>query len=774
MSTPTDPLYSLQSYLTGDWGINLGDVWDEYTGDGVVVAVHDQGIDFDHPDLDDNLDTDRSFNAWTGGPGGMPLDPDAPLDFDDHGTAVAGIIAAERNGEGVVGIAYNATLLSYYDPLLLETVPIAVANARARAAAEADVVNGSWGFGNTFRFGDPNTAFLDDFGSAEYAKALAATRDFAAENGRDGLGTILVQSAGNAYGTGDNTNLHSFQNNRWTITVGATGVLSGDITDFSSQGATILVGAPGDFIFTTDRTGPDGYDEKGDYTAFNGTSAAAPIVSGIVALMLEANPNLGWRDVQEILAYSARTAPACRNDQTNGASNWNGGGLTVNHDVGFGLVDAHAAVRLAESWGGPARTSANEISVSASASPGLAIPDSDANGVTATLKITDRIEIDRVEVAVNITHSFIGDLQIVLISPDGTESVLLDRPGLGDFTRFGSNQQNIDFTFGTVHNWGETGEGLWRLTVRDLAGRDATGILNSWSLSLYGDTASPDDTYIYTDEFGTLDDDARRQTLDDRNGVDTINGAALTGATVIDLLNGVATIAGRRLTMADRTVIENVIGGDGNDQLTGGSGANKLSGGRGNDILRGGAGADVLDGGAGSDLVSYYYSSVGVAANLATGTGSGGDAEGDTYSGIENVNGSAGADTLTGSDGANVLNGWAGKDALIGGGGADRFQLSFISHSVIGANADEITGFLRGEGDKIDLSPIDADTTLAGNQAFRFIGSALYNHRAGELRFAVTDPDTTTVAGDVDGDGVSDFHIRLTRSIKLETGDFVL
>jgi len=93
---------------------------------------------------------------------------------------------------------------------------------------------------------------------------------------------------------------------------------------------------------------------------------------------------------------------------------------------------------------------------------------------------------------------------------------------------------------------------------------------------------------------------------------------------------------------------------------------------------------------------------------------------------------------------------------------------------VVGASADRITDFTRAQGDKIDLAGIDANTGAAGNQAFGFIGSGLFTGHAGELRAAVTSPGVTTIAGDTNGDGVSDFHITLAGNLSLVAADFVL
>ncbi len=129
--------------------------------------------------------------------------------------------------------------------------------------------------------------------------------------------------------------------------------------------------------------------------------------------------------------------------------------------------------------------------------------------------------------------------------------------------------------------------------------------------------------------------------------------------------------------------------------------------------------------------------------------------------------------TLSGGAGNDKLVGSAGTDILIGGAGADRFQFNLASDSVVGPKADRITDFSHAQGDRIDLSVIDANTGAAGNQAFTFIGNGLFTHHAGELRFAFNGADTT-IAGDVDGNGTSDFHITLTGHIALTAADFVL
>ncbi len=181
---------------------------------------------------------------------------------------------------------------------------------------EVDITNASWGF---------PTPFSDDFGNPAFVGPAAALSDMA-NLGRGGLGITMVMSAGNEGETGNNVNYHNFQNSVFTISVGAIQD-DGTRASFSTPGDAILVSAPGVGIVTTDNVGASGF-VIGDFVSIDGTSFSAPIVAGVVGLMLEANPDLGARDVQEILAYSAVVPNGDATGwTTNGATDWNGGGL---------------------------------------------------------------------------------------------------------------------------------------------------------------------------------------------------------------------------------------------------------------------------------------------------------------------------------------------------------------------------------------------------------------------------------------------------------------
>ena len=218
---------------------------------------------------------------------------------------------------------------------------------------------------------------------------------------------------------------------------------------------------------------------------------------------------------------------------------------------------------------------------------------------------------------------------------------------------------------------------------------------------LYGENKSHNtgnNTYSFsnTSEFA--------QTLWDAGGIDTISAANQSRRAIINLNDGAFSSIGRRthganawnnLAIAYNAVIENAVGGSGDDILTGnnvnnelngGAGSDSLSGNGGNDTLIGGAGADTLNGGTGTDTAVFTASSAGVSVNLAMGIGSGGDADRDRFVSIENLTGSAYRDALAGNNGDNTLVSGGGSDVLEGFGGNDRLQGGAGNDKLIGGS----------------------------------------------------------------------------------------
>lgn len=229
--------------------------------------------------------------------------------------------------------------------------------------------------------------------------------------------------------------------------------------------------------------------------------------------------------------------------------------------------------------------------------------------------------------------------------------------------------------------------------------------------------------------------------------------------------------------------IEDVIGSNGDDFLIGNGAYNTIDGSGGDDLISGGFGGDDLDGGLGFDLLDYSESIAGVKIDLAANTASGGDAQGDTIQNFEDVVGSAFDDLLFGTDGANSLIGLDGKDVLYGaegvdslkgGAGADKFVFKAVTDSgVTKGLMDVIEDFSSKQGDKIELSAIDANAKKGGNQAFHLIGTQGFHGKAGELRYEKT-VGHTVIYGDVNGDKVADFAISLSVSVKMTDAMFFL
>ncbi len=525
--SPSDPLFFNQWYF---YKIRLGDLWQEYTGRGIQVGVFEVSagnpFDFHHPDLEDNTSAlTRSTFATTS-------------DYSRHATLVAGVIAAERNGEGSIGIAYDATLS--FHGISDDGKTFLINNVDGlRNLTQYDIANNSWDFTQSFYDN------INNINNAE-SQELRICLEAAAGHGRQGLGTIVVQAAGNDRRIGDNVNYHSLLNSRYNITVASVNQ-EGDLshfvapsTPFSTPGAAILISAPGSNIRSTSvaMTNANGTVFDEDYAKTSGTSFSTPIVSGIAALMLQANPHLGFRDVQKILAYSARRVEDPNTQwHFNGATTANGGGLAYSPDYGFGLVDAHAAVRLAESWDST-HTLSNERQVTVNNHWNTTIPDN--NSAVSVVSVSEGIAVEYAEVKLNFHHAHIQDWIITLISPDGSESQLLARPipqrpqGSGVMEYLIDNN-HYEVTLSSANFYGESGQGNWTLRVQDTATGEV-GTISDWQLTLYGSDDDGNDNYIFTDSLGQTDQG--NHVIRDNRGIDTLNAAAILDAVSLDLRQG--------------------------------------------------------------------------------------------------------------------------------------------------------------------------------------------------------------------------------------------
>ena len=485
---PNDPLAVTQWHLNpvavspvvAGSDVNIDAIWNYPStvgirGKGVRIGVVDDGLQTSHPDFVSNIDTanDKDWN-------GNDADP-SPGTGDDHGTACAGNAAARgNNGIGVTGTAPEATLVG------LRLIAAAVTDAQEGEAMNylSDLIqikSNSWG--------------PDDTGTTLEAPGplTIAALQTAATTGRGGKGSIILWAGGNGGDVNDNSNYDGYANSIYTIAIGATDS-KGTRAYYSEPGANIVVTAPSSGngtalgITTVDRTGAVGYNASGtsgepadvNYTnSFGGTSSATPTAAGIVALMLEKNSNLGWRDVQEILIKSATKFKAAD-------AGWvtNGAGIPFNHDFGAGLINATSAVNLAATWTNlPAQTSTTSTQTGLTA----AIPNNLAAGVTQTFNLSaSNIRVEHVTLKLSATHTARGNLQITLTSPSGMSSTLAA-------VRPDTNANYSNWTFSSVRNWGENSAGTWTLKVADLSSTSNTtgGTLTAAELKVFGSSATP-------------------------------------------------------------------------------------------------------------------------------------------------------------------------------------------------------------------------------------------------------------------------------------------
>ena len=507
---PRDPLYPQQWYLYNKGGAGLGagshidieKAWDITRGNrSVVVAIADDAIDLNHPDFQGlgKIVAPKDFKDQDFLP--LPESSD-----ESHGTACAGVAVAEENGTGIAGVAAGCALMpirttGFLDDETIEQLfDYCVAN-------NASVISCSWG---------PAAVYFP----LSLRQSAALTR--AATQGRQGKGCVIVFAAGNANrpvsGTifekgwpndllkGSTDWLGGFTIHPDVIAVSACTSL-GKKSAYSNWGTNVSVCAPsnnappgmwfektgyigtapqvtvslpGLGIFTADLVGDLGY-ETGDYTrTFGGTSSACPVVAGVAALVLCANPDLTAQEVKRLLQETADKIVDRDADpqlgmrlgtyDTNGFSQW----------FGYGKVNAFKAVQAAKLKA--SQTSQSEVQhLHGRNDNRLGIPDNNPQGITSGIRVNDSATVREIEITVNIEHTFLGDIEVSILSPTG-QTVLLQNRTLGSRTQL-QQTYSVESTPALKQLLNKPAAGLWQLQAIDYSPMD-TGTLNSWELLL--------------------------------------------------------------------------------------------------------------------------------------------------------------------------------------------------------------------------------------------------------------------------------------------------
>ncbi|MDB6023904.1 MAG: hypothetical protein JWM68_127 [Verrucomicrobiales bacterium] len=407
-AAPNDPLFSSQWHLENRDGngvslgvdLNVRAGWLVTRGEGITVAIADSAVETTHPDLASRSADSLHYNFFSS-------TPDLLLsDLDKHATALAGLLVGEmNNGLGISGVAPGSKFASWriFNTNGAVVDQVGLRNMFQYASNSVAVQNHSWAYTGTAQ-GGPSFVGLQGLETAIL-------------KGRKGKGVVMVRSAGNfrlnsAAGTlviltngyAGNANNDGYVNDPRVIAVAAASS-DGRVSHYSSPGACILVAGlssessindtgsiDSNFptLTTTDRSGSLGYNTNDDYafglTGFTGTSGVAPEIAGLCAMILSANTNLTYRDVQQILILSSR-----HYDFGDSTVETNGAGFIVSHNLGFGIPDAKVAVKLAKGWiNHPALTTVIRESFASNSIPdaGYLVRSSGANVPTNLLSVS--------------------------------------------------------------------------------------------------------------------------------------------------------------------------------------------------------------------------------------------------------------------------------------------------------------------------------------------------------------------------------------------------
>ncbi|XP_042199822.1 proprotein convertase subtilisin/kexin type 7 [Callorhinchus milii] len=476
----SDPKYPLQWHLHNrkrvGMDINVTGVWERnVTGRNVTVVVVDDGVEHTVPDIQENYAPEGSYDLNSNDPDPMPH-PDEHGD-NHHGTRCAGEIAAAPNHFCAVGVAYGCRIagIRVLDGPLTDSMEAIAFNKHYQIN---DIYSCSWG-------PDDDGKTVD--GPHPLGKVALQHGVMA---GRRGFGSIFVVASGNGGQYEDNCNYDGYANSIYTVTIGAVDE-EGRMPFYAEECASMLAVtfSSGDKMMRSIVTSDwDMREGTGCTEGHTGTSAAAPLAAGMVALMLQVRPCLTWRDVQHIIVFTST-----RFDDRIAGWQINGAGLSHSHKHGFGLLNAWRLVNAAKIWESVPYLTSYSSPVQ---KEGKDIPlhpkvlEVVWNVTAEDLNLSGMKTLEHVAVTLTITHPARGKLEIKLFCPSGMSS-LIGAKRVVDTDASGFN----DWMFSTVRCWGERAEGIYKLTVHD-SGKDSQqkrGSLKKSQLVLYGSSWSFED-----------------------------------------------------------------------------------------------------------------------------------------------------------------------------------------------------------------------------------------------------------------------------------------
>ncbi|WP_068647419.1 S8 family serine peptidase [Thiomicrospira sp. XS5] len=529
-----------------------------YKGTGVEIAIVDTGLEIRHEDLAENVVAEGSYNFINGS-----NDPTNTVTNGDHGTSVAGL-AAGRGGNdiGIWGVAPRAMLRGFN--LIASNQDL---SQELASLGYQEAVDGFLGlenvtvsvFNKSYGTNPVVVPRLDDSYPSSAGAQVGAVMDameWGTEHLRNGKGAIYIKAGGNEYHempkesnlasgwcsianeyevTCYNLNQETENNSPYQIVVGAFNA-AGVRSSYSNTGSAIWLSAPGGeygfdapALMTTDQSGCDaGYSQtfvastsfnrgatgSGNelcnyYSSFNGTSSATPIVSGVVALLLEANSDLTWRDVKHILAATARQIDpsleannlSLGNVQIVVEQGWveNAAGYHFSNAYGFGAVNVREAMQMALDWKS-VQTHLPDMVIETLPNQTLdsenTIPSGSPLGLVKKQNVTSSMIVESIQLRLNISATSYGaypnidpsDYLIELTSPSGTRSILLT-----PFNAYQSGHDMEGILLTSNAFYGELANGEWTLKVIDMDNgtnnriyHGGEGQLDDFQFTLYG------------------------------------------------------------------------------------------------------------------------------------------------------------------------------------------------------------------------------------------------------------------------------------------------